>query len=117
MHEPKNGTIRGQGHGVDFNLRSIFLLKDFIKVQKNVCCVRLCFLVLEAKLLSDTNSFSLAKAFDIIDWCRNDGGRVFGRNFFNVHASLVRSNQDDALRGPVIEDGNIVFMFWLTTFC
>lgn len=102
--------ISGLRHRVDLNLSSVLLLEDSIQIDKDIRCLSLGLFVLEAQLLRDAQSLFFGQARVEVNGGGDDGRRVLGGDFLDVHAALGGGDEDDTFGGTVIEDGDVVFV-------
>lgn len=116
-HAPEDSTVRGQSHRVDLNLGGILIFEDTVQVDESLSGSVLRFLSLETQLLSDGEGLLLRQAILEIDGRSDDGAGVFGGNLLDVHASLCRRNEDNTLRGTIVENGDVILVFRLSALC
>lgn len=113
---PEDLALSGFRHRVDFNLSSVLVFEDAVEVDEYIGSFVLCLSSLEAELLRDTESLFLAQTLLVVDWGGDDSIRVLRSDFLNIHTTLVRRDQNDALRYSVIENCDIIFVCGITAF-
>jgi hypothetical protein len=110
VHGPENGAVSGLGERVDLDLCCVFFLEDPVQVDEDVGGLIRRPFGRKPKLLGDADSRLFCQAS--CEWygCGDDRLGVLRGDLFDIHPALVRRDENDTLRGTVVENGNIVLV-------
>jgi hypothetical protein len=112
---PKDSAVLRLRHRIDLDLRRVLVLEDLVQVDEDLRGLILSA-GLEAELFRNADGGGVVKALLEGDGRSDDRVRVLRGDLLDVHAALRGGNEDGAVRGTVVEHGNIVLVAGVTAF-